>query len=554
VRRTLVAAVAIVAVATGCAGIPQSGPIRLGHGLPAAPGAGVANIPVLPPGPQVGASPTDLVSGFLTAAVDLTVARTYLATGTTWDSGSSITTYDDPADAVRIAPDTVRVTAHRVGVITSRGIFRIAPGTFHVDFGVVRRDGQWRIGRLPSGVLLSTDEAERSLQPAAVYYLNRTEDRVVPDQVLVPPQQPGLATLLIRDLIDGPNPHLAPAVTTAVPQGTTLVGSVPVSADGTAEVNLSAEARNITPSDLAKLSAQVVWTLRQLSSVNAVRLLADNAPLTSREVASVQSVRSWEDFDPAAPPTSKGALIARGTSVGAIGTLVPPALSHRRLLAPARSADGAVVAALRPDRQQLLVGGLNGSLRVRVSAGALSDPTLDPAGDVFVAASTPFGERILDVPRAGRPRAVALPDALRGEHIDALAISRDGSRIALVVGPPRHANLEIGTISSLPDHPVIHDVWPITTADQGVAGIAWLAANEVVTTTRTQPGHRSVVEVSIDGYQQQILPTAGAPPAPDQVAAAPGQRVLISASGGVWSLAGNAWVRRASGSDPSYAG
>jgi hypothetical protein len=526
----------------------------LGHGLPAAPGAGVANIPVLPPGPQVGASPTDLVSGFLSAAVDLTVARTYLAAGTTWNSGSSITTYDDPADVVRTAADTVTVTAHRVGVITSRGVFRIDPGTMHTEFQVVRRDGQWRIGRLPSGVLLSTDEAERSLQPAAVYYLNRTADRVVPDQVLVPPQQPGLATLLIRDLIDGPNPHLAPAVTTAVPQGTTLVGSVPVAADGVAEVNLSAEARNIAPVDLSRLSAQIVWTLRQLSSVTAVRLLSDNAPLTSREVAAVQKVQSWQEFDPAAPPTSTGALMARGTSIGAIGTLVPPALAHHRLVAPARSADGAVVAALRPDRQQLLIGGVNGPLRVRVIAPGLSDPAFDPAGDVFVAVRTAFGERVLDVPATGRARQVVLPDSLRGNQIDALAISRDGSRIALVVGPPRHADLEIGTISSLPDHPVIHDVWPILTADHVVAGVAWIAANEVVTTTRTQPGHRSVIQVSIDGYQEQTLPTAGAPPAPNQVAAAPGQRVLISASGGIWSLTGNAWVRRASGSTPSYAG
>jgi hypothetical protein len=124
----------------------------------------------------------------------------------------------------------------------------------------------------------------------------------------------------------------------------------------------------------------------------------------------------------------------------------------------------------------------------------------------------------------------------------------------MVVGPPGHAALEIGTISSLPDHPVINDVGPILPAAQAVAGVAWLSASEVVTTTRTQPGHRSVVQVSIDGYQEQVLPTAGAPPAPRQVAAAPGQRVLIAATGGIWALAGNAWVRRVSGADPSYAG
>jgi hypothetical protein len=448
----------------------------------------------------------------------------------------------------------VSVIAARVGVISPRGSFRIAPGTMNAEFRVVRRDGQWRIGHLPNGLLLSTDEAERSLAPAAVYYLNRTEDRVVPDQLLVPPQQPGLATLLIRDLIDGPNPHLAPAVTTAVPQGTTLLGPVPISADGVAEVNLSREARDIAAADLNRLSAQIVWTLRQVSSVTAVRLLADNTPLTSREVANVQTVRLWQEFDPAAPPTSLGALTSRGGTVGALGTLVPPALVHRRVKEPARSADGAAVAAIRSGRRQLVVGGVNGPLRARVTATDLTAPAFDPAGDVFVAARTSHGQRILEVASAGRPRPVALPATLRGKQIDALTISRDGSRIALVVGPAGRAELEVGTISSLPDHPVIHDVWPVLTADRGVAGVAWLAANEVLTTARTQPGHRSVIQVSIDGYQQQVLPTAGAPPAPRQVAAAPGQRVLVAANGGIWSLAGTAWVRRANGTDPSYAG
>jgi len=336
-RRSLLVGTVAIAALTGCAGIPQSGPIRIGHGLPAVAGAGVANIPVVPPGPQVGASPTDLVSGFLTAAVDLSVARTFLASGTSWVSGSSITTYNDPATVVRTARNTVTVTAQRVGVISPRGTFRLSPGTMHIGFTVVRRDGQWRIRHLPSGVLLSTDEAERSLQPAAVYYLNRTAARLVPDPVLVSPQQPGLATLLIRDLIDGPNPQLAPAVTTAVPQGTTLLGPVPVSASGVAEVNLSSQARDIVSSQLDRLSAQIVWTLRQMSSVSAVRLLADGTPLTSREVASVQNVRSWQQFDPSAPPTSSGALLARGTTAVSLGAVVPPALTHQRIVAPARN-------------------------------------------------------------------------------------------------------------------------------------------------------------------------------------------------------------------------
>ena len=247
-------------------------------------------------------------------------------------------------------------------------------------------------------------------------------------------------------------------------------------------------------------------------------------------------------------------LAAPGTASAAAISVVPPALTHQRIVAPARSADGGVVAGLRPGRQQLVVGGLTGPLRVRATAARLSAPAFDPAGDVFVAASSPIGEQIIEVPASGPARRVLLPAAVRGKLIDDLAISRDGSRIALVVGPPRDAALEVGTISSLPDHPTVHDLSPILPFARGVAGVAWLSASEIVTTARSQPGHRSVIDVSIDGYQQQVLPTAGAPPAPRQVAAAPGQRVLISANGGIWSLSGSAWARRVSGTDPSYAG
>lgn len=558
-RNRIAIVVGAVVLASGCAGIPQSGPVHVGAAPLAAPAGETDVVPVLPPGPRRDASPVQIVSGFLAAMVDSDarygVAREFLAPGTAWvNSTAAITTYSDPPKVVRTSPTTVTVTAPRVGTVSARGSYRVEAGTLHRTFTVARRAGQWRISRLSPGVLLSTDGVERSLQPVSVYYLNSSGDRLVPDPLLVPPQQSGLATTLINDLLSGPSRHLAPGVTTAVPQGTTLVGTVPVTAGGVAEVNLSAEARDLSPIQLERLSAQIVWTLRQLSSVTAVRLSADNSPLTSADVPRVQPVRSWPQYDPAAPPVAAGALFVRSGVPDAIGTVVPSSLAGRHVTSPARSADGTTVAALRRDGRQLVVGGTAGPLRVRLSAARVSAPAFDPAGDVFVATTGVLGDRLLEVPPNAHPRAVALPEQLAGRPLDRVSLSRDGARIAMLVGPLRDPELVVGTISSQPGHLSVEDVATVIPAGSRLRGLAWLNASEIVTTERSGPGHRAVMEVSVDGYQVQSVVTAGAPPAPREVAAAPGQRLLISAADGVWVLSGNRWVRRSGGHDPSYAG
>jgi hypothetical protein len=247
-------------------------------------------------------------------------------------------------------------------------------------------------------------------------------------------------------------------------------------------------------------------------------------------------------------------LFRSGAAVAGIGTDVPAALVHRAVTFPARSPGGETVAALRGGGTELVTGSFAGPLQVRLTGPQLSPPAFDPAGNVFVATNGPGGTRLVEVPESGRPREVGLPDYLATRRINAVAISRDGSRVALVVGPAGHAALEVGTLASQPSQPVLRDVTTIISAARAVAGVAWVGANQIVTTQRIAPGHRGVLETSCDGYQVTELPTAGAPPAPFEVAAAPGQRILIAAAGGIWSLSGNGWVRRASGAEPSYAG
>jgi hypothetical protein len=562
------AAAIVAGVLAGCADVPHSGPVKLGTSI--GPQFGVTNestheltnetIHELPAGPLPDATPATLVAGFLHAMVDSEdgygVARLFLAPGASWNSGQGITTYNPATMQLVRSGSRIVMRAQRVGEISARGSFTTAPAQITRRFGLVRSSGQWRIAHAPDGVLLSADDAQRTLQSADVYFLNDSENRLVPDPRLLPPQDPGLATTLIQDLVAGPSPSLAPAVHTAVPSGVSLIGNVPISTGGVAQIDFTNSNHQLSGAELRRLSAQVVWTLRQLASVTAVQLLVNGSPLSAPNVSSLQPIRAWPEFDPAAPPEAGGVLVVRDGQPGMLGARLPAQFVGSGLAAPARSADGTVLAGLRLSVRKvtLMIGRSTGRLVARAGAATMTAPAFDPAGDVFVARSGSAGEQIVEYPVHGSPVPVAAPGWLRAEPVQAIALAPDGSRLAAVVGPVGRAALMVGTISSLPAHPVIHDLHTVVPGGRNGQGVSWAAADELVCTVGQADGRRGVLEVSVDGYRVAELGEVGLVPYPDQIAAAPSRRILASSGEGIWSLSGGQWTRIATGSQPSYAG
>ena len=551
--------VAVVAMAlAGCAGVPDSGPIKVGRPVAGA-GGGLAEATVreVPAGPLPGASPEQLVSGFLRAMVDSDggygVARSYLAAGASWSADKGIIVFAEPSRVVRTDRNTVVVHARRVGVLGAHGVYRVDPGNVARRFAVTHRGGDWRISNLPPGVLLSSDDAGRVLQPAALYFLTPEGDRVVPQPVLESPQEPGLATTLMRGLLAGPNPLLAPGVRTAVPRGTSLVGNVPISADGVADVDLSAGARQISAQQLMRLSAQIVWTLRQLSSVSAVRLLSNGTPLEAPGVSSLQLVPSWPQFDPSRPVVSPGALLVREGRVVGLGASVPLALRGGRMVAASRSSDGVVAAAIRTEgaRDDLYVGeAAGGRLHRAVHGVASRSLTFGPGNKVITVTSS---GAVYAVPAAGAPKRVALGGSLAHAAIRGLAMSRDGTRVALVITTRAGNELELATVVRSGDQIAFRGFRLVLPPTSEVSGVAWANADQIVTTTSTRSG-RGVVEVATDGYQTQDLSGAGLPSDVTDVAAAPGQHVLAADPNGTWQLAGQRWRKASDARAPGYAG
>jgi murein DD-endopeptidase MepM/ murein hydrolase activator NlpD len=549
----------VAAVLVGCATLPTSGSVSLGRSVPAAGAVDNPNVRAIPSGPFPGLAPAGLVTGYLDALVDSDndygIARSFLAPATDWTATPGITLYDENSQTVTFdGGSRVEASLTRVGKVDGRGSYRLAPGQLHVHFRVVHRAGEWRISRLPSGVLLSTSDARHSLQAAAIYEFNLAQTQLVPVPMLVPPNPPGLATTLLRALLDGPGRAIARAMHSAIPSGTELVGNVPIDRHGVAEVNLTGALQQASVSDLQRLSAQILWTLRQVPSVVAVRLLDNGAPLTNDVVPSLQPIGSFAEFDPNPPPAVTGALLSGPAGVVGRGRSAPLSLAHRGLDSPVVSADGSTVAALRVRRRTTLLLGLSsGPLLPRLTAARVSALGFDPAGDLFVVEGSASGSRVVEVPRVGAVRRVRLPAQLRDQGISALVISRDGSRVAMAVGPNGARSLVVATLSALHAVPVISGTSVVIPATRDVRGVAWAGADQVVTTGLRPGGGRAVIESSIDGYRVHSVTAVGLPAEPVQVAAAPGQPLLATAGGHVWSLSNGRWHSVSPGKDPSYA-
>src|SRR3990170_229925 len=277
------AALLLAGLLPACASIPTSGPVQEGRDLRVE--RQEAAVPFIAEGPVRGATAAQVVQGFLRANADFRrdheVARSYLtpsarqewrptAVTTVHDGGGVPPTVEDTGDGTVVARTT------EVARIDAEGSFRRTAGAPEVtrSFRMERVDGQWRIGALDDGLLLSVLDVEQTFRQVSLYFLSPSRNQLVPDTVLVP-ELPGLSTKVVSRLLSGPTAGLRGAVETAFPQGTELeVQSVPVDA-GLAIVPLDAQARRADQLQREQMSAQIVWTLKQLGpEIDRIRITA----------------------------------------------------------------------------------------------------------------------------------------------------------------------------------------------------------------------------------------------------------------------------------------
>jgi len=499
---------------------------------------------VIPPGPRAGASPTETVLGFLSAQASAVgeheIARRFLTPGESgrWDDGGEVQVYDPDRLQVRaLAGGTaqeqvVRVTARVTGTVRADGSYLARPGDeVTEDYEVGRVQGEWRLRDVPDGLRLTMADLQRAFEPVPVYYLApvvaERGPHVVPDVVFLPVEGDRV-TALVRRLLAAPSQALAGSVRTAVPAGMRLRRAA-LSGSGVATVELVGGAVRPTGQGAQDLSAQVVWTLRSLGSAfRSLRLSVDGRPLAVPGGGATQDARDWEDYDPDGLGPNPPYLFTSGRRLRASVELpANPATSGDVGVGSAVPAD---VVALTPDRTTVAlldtsdprdvvvrVGPLRGSqFPVVARAAGLSSPSWGSADHGLWLIRD--GRDLVRVADGLKPVTVlGLPEG----PLQWVSVSRDGSRVALVVA----GRLHVGRVELVKGAPRVAGLTEVLPSLRAVTQVVWGSSTELVALgRRTRPNQ--VVRTTVDGSSAGTLNTAGL--TPTEVAACPAGVVVAS--------------------------
>lgn len=301
-----VASIAVAVVLAGCAGIPSSGPVER---VADESGPDQSTVRYAPVGPSRGASPQQIVRGYLDAMLAYPVstgtAALYLtpAAAKEWRSSEGVAVYTQPEvdlsgtatlDAGRESV-LVDLRTSPVARLDRQGHFRTGGDGKPRTYVLQKVKGQWRISNPQDGVMVTRTFYDDYFRPFALYFFDAPGERLVPDLVhLAVGEQ--LPTALVTALARGPG-RTPGTSRTFVPAATTLRPSVTVGDEDVADVEFSASLAKLSTGERERLAAQIVWTLRSVPALLGVRIFG-GTPVLSARGDRVHPVESWGGFGP----------------------------------------------------------------------------------------------------------------------------------------------------------------------------------------------------------------------------------------------------------------
>jgi hypothetical protein len=552
----VVTAAVVGLLVSGCAQVPTSGPVvEVDQAVPDT--ASSSFVRALARSPRPGMSQIEIVQGFLDAASGFedshAVAREYLTpqAGQTWDPQAGVRVYGNDTETLSSsAEDSVTLTAAQVGVISARSQYVPSEQltTLEEQFGLTQVGSQWRIADVPDGLLLSRAAVERSYREFQTYFVAKPGGILAPNPVLFARSQGDVTTDLVRALVQGPGPWLEPAVINGFPAGTELntVNTV----DGIVQIDLTAAV--LQADDLARqqLSAQIVWTLRQVPGFRGVTITADTEPFPVPGWDLIQPRSAWPDFDPdglspGAPwyIVRAGRVLAMSAENEALPVTGAPGSGQPPVEDPLISVDQSAVAATDLDGQ------------------LLTAPLQTPSR--WADARTGLGSRGGSWDRTG---ALWLPDRDAGaqmvnvlgsqkvpidlDKVRSVQVSRDGSRALVVAGPRDSATAYLLRVDRTTGPPSLTRPRALLTGP--VQAAAWASATQVALLIKQPNQPPQVGTVDLGLFSVRLL---GGPPLASTVAAAPDRPLLSGTEDGqIWQFNGNTWVPLTQGRQPRYPG
>ena len=551
---------ALLLALTACSTVPSvSGTVQ----IPDVPSRPVETVGVEPLPPEPGATPDEIVRGFIEAAASFQtghpVARQHLSpeAAATWSDETGIIVLSPDYATVATGADAVTLTGNPVGTVDPRGVFTVAgTGIFTRQFTLAQVDGEWRITDPPDGLILLQPDFERLYVERDAFFLDPTMTRVVPDPRLLikGDAQP---TALIQRVLDGPSGALAAGVRNPL-SGAQLRSTVTVR-NASAVVDLTNLTGDPAPV-LSDICAQIVWTLAPLR-IRTVEIRVDGEPVDIDGIPPEQTVEDWAAFDPDAVPLdavghylSSGALhtVSSGAATpGPAGTGVY-GLSSAAVSAEPRTGELSFLVGVHADAAgaTLYAGPYEGELAPVLTAATFTAPTVAATrAEAWVVRD---GTAVVRVPAGAAPQAVNAPTLQGLGRADVLRLSPDGVRAALVVDGPGGRGLYVGTVVRAQDGSVeLRDLRDIAPSLSQVVDVAWPDSGNLLVLAGNEGADRVVpYEVGVDGWGLSNVPVAGLPGQPESIAAAPTRQPLVDAGGTIWQLNGGTWVTLVRGAGP----
>ncbi|WP_420037894.1 LpqB family beta-propeller domain-containing protein [Streptomyces sp. cg28] len=396
---------------------------------------------------------------------------------------------------------------------------------------------QWRIDTPPAGVVLGESDFQRIYQSVNKYYYavdsasksgdGGSQRRLVADPVFVRKWADPL-TETVKEVLAGPTRWLNRVVTTSFPMKAALRdGTKSLTPDDANKltVPLDKSADAIGAARCKEMAAQILYSLRDLasSSVEEVELeRSDGRLMCTLEKSAAYAL--------VAPRYSQATeyqyfLDDKGRVVRMPGTegshkpeqvAGPMGEGERPMRSIAVSRDQERVAGVSGDGRSLYVASMvtNASLGdALVHSGAKAEkdgfttPSWDAQGDLWVADRDPKNRRLLVFGQGMADRMQEVPVAGLGDDaaIEAVKMSGDGARIALLVDENGTTQLRIGRVER--DHGVtggdveisVAGLRPAAPEMEEVTAMSWAGGSRLVVVGRESGGLQQIRYVQCDG-------------------------------------------------------
>jgi len=486
VRRVVAAlAVGMLLLLAGCTGLPTSGPVQ--PGLLPREADDSPPFDLVPDPPQAGASPQQIVDGFLRAGVgaqnDWQTAREYLTTdfAPQWQPksvtidrlseraaapSSPSPTPSQGSDSVEV---TQRVTAE--AFVSETGEYTPADGRpLSLSFHLVQTDEGWRIDRAPDGIVLYQEVFPSVFRSASIMYFDPTYTYLVPDVRWFPNTL--IAARVAQALVDGPpSEWLSRGIANAFPDNVTLASSAVPLEDGgtTAQVEFTPAVLALDDRTLDRMQTQLEKSLESVG-VAEVQMTVGTTPVTAEAVA-VRSTRVNSNPLVEIAGGEFGFLSSNTVEAvpgvsGAVREIdaASVVLAADRGSAAVQNTDGAILRAFANGTYEVLDG----------STVDLVVPSVDTQSAVW-SASTSDPDAFTVYPLEGEPVAVSASLWTAAVELSAFQVSRDGSRLAALVRTGDRTELWVAAITREGGVPVaVGEPQVLATTSSVGLDLAWL--------------------------------------------------------------------------------